>query len=395
MSVERVLSIIDEAPLFEDGVEDPAAIAEAIRKFGLAELNQAITVIKSAEGEARALLLHASSQSIGSLAAAGALREGFARAALEEAAAGCGLIRDDGIRAVKKVIADAVKLGKKQPRNLSEVRRGVSDKPRYTREQWAQARSSGKLYPDDDPASKAAAGVVASPASVAPIDGGGTAGEPPEPSGFDIDEINRSYALAIWGGKAVVVNEQPHGPVNDRVRVMSFESMSSWFANRYTEMRGADGKKRSVTWAKAWHQHRDRRQYAGVEFFPNPDGACPTPKYLNLWRGFTVSASDVGSCEKFKDHLRVNVCQEDERLFRYLFGWMAHLVQRPRDRAGIALVLRGRKRDGQNEGGRGIGRAICPALLSCRRSTVPDRPIQHAHGSLSTSAGRRGPLGGR
>jgi hypothetical protein len=35
-----------------------------------------------------------------------------------------------------------------------------------------------------------------------------------------------------------VVNEQPSGPVNDRVRVMSFESMNSWFANRYTEIVG-------------------------------------------------------------------------------------------------------------------------------------------------------------
>jgi hypothetical protein len=45
----------------------------------------------------------------------------------------------------------------------------------------------------------------------------------PRAWGFDVEEINRSYALAIWGGKAVVVNEQPSGPVNDRVRVMSFE----------------------------------------------------------------------------------------------------------------------------------------------------------------------------
>jgi len=38
----------------------------------------------------------------------------------------------------------------------------------------------------------------------------------PRSWGFDVKEINRSYALAIWGGKAVVVNEQPSGPVNDR-----------------------------------------------------------------------------------------------------------------------------------------------------------------------------------
>jgi hypothetical protein len=50
----------------------------------------------------------------------------------------------------------------------------------------------------------------------------------PRSWGFDVEEVNRSYALAIWGGKALVVNEQPHGPVNDRVRLMTFESMNSW-----------------------------------------------------------------------------------------------------------------------------------------------------------------------
>ena len=42
-------------------------------------------------------------------------------------------------------------------------------------------------------------------------------------------------ALSIWGGSAVVINEQPAGPVNDRVRAMSLEALNSWFGNRFTE----------------------------------------------------------------------------------------------------------------------------------------------------------------
>jgi hypothetical protein len=163
----------------------------------------------------------------------------------------------------------------------------------------------------------------------------------PRAWGFDVDEINRSYALAIWGGKVVVVNEQPAGPVNDRVRVMSVESMNSWFANRFTEIVGSDGRVRPVTWAKAWHSHRDRRQYDGVEFFPNPDGAPSTPNYLNFWRGFDVMPSPAGSYNIFRDHLLTNVCDGDPDLFQYVFGWMAHIVQKPRERLGTAIVLRG------------------------------------------------------
>jgi hypothetical protein len=177
----------------------------------------------------------------------------------------------------------------------------------------------------------------------------------PRAWGFDVEEINRSYALAIWGGKAVVVNEQPSGPVNDRVRVMSFESMNSWFANRYTEIVGSDGKVRPVTWAKAWHSHRDRRQYDGVEFFPNPDGAPGTPNYLNFWRGFDVLPSPAGSYHVFRDHLFTNVCGGDENLFRYVFGWMAHIVQKPRERLGTAIVLRGRRGTGKSKVGEVLG----------------------------------------
>ena len=34
-----------------------------------------------------------------------------------------------------------------------------------------------------------------------------------------------------------------------------------------------------------------RREYDGVEFFPNPDGAAGTPGYYNYWKGFEVQPS--------------------------------------------------------------------------------------------------------
>ncbi|WP_316190540.1 DUF5906 domain-containing protein [Bradyrhizobium sp. SZCCHNS2096] len=182
----------------------------------------------------------------------------------------------------------------------------------------------------------------------------------PRSWGFDVHDLNQRYALAIWGGKAVVVNEQPSGPVNDRVRIMSFESMNSWFANKFTEILGSDGKIRSVTWARAWHQHPERRQYDGVEFFPNPDGTPATANYINLWRGFSVEPSCEGSCGIFKYHLLTNVCGGDPELFKWVFGWMAHIIQKPRERIGTALVLRGRRGTGKSKVGEVLGSLFSP-----------------------------------
>jgi putative DNA primase/helicase len=123
MTAADVLALIDAAPIFVDVVEDPVVIAEAVRKFGLAELDAAIALVRAAEGDGRSAVLSAASQRVGQVISAGALHEGFAKATLEDAAAACGLMRDDGLKAVKAAIVAGIKLGKKQPRDLSNVRR--------------------------------------------------------------------------------------------------------------------------------------------------------------------------------------------------------------------------------------------------------------------------------
>ena len=128
-ALQRIAAIIDGASAFVEAAEAPAAdeaaaaeITEAIRKFCRDELNDALAIVKASSGEDRGPALRAQAERLGQLLPSEGLHEGFARAALEDAAATCGLIRDDGLRAVKKTVADALKLGRKQPRDLSEVR---------------------------------------------------------------------------------------------------------------------------------------------------------------------------------------------------------------------------------------------------------------------------------
>jgi putative DNA primase/helicase len=123
MSGADVLERIDAAPVFADApAVDPAVIAEAIRKFGLAALDEALVKVRQSEGEARGDDLSVAACTIGQLVAAGALSDGFPQAALEDAAAACGLVRDIKLRAVKAAIAAGVKLGKKTPFDLGSVR---------------------------------------------------------------------------------------------------------------------------------------------------------------------------------------------------------------------------------------------------------------------------------
>jgi Family of unknown function (DUF5906) len=181
----------------------------------------------------------------------------------------------------------------------------------------------------------------------------------PRARGFDVNRLNSEFALVLMGSKAVVFLEQPKVRlVEDEKRILTLEAFNAWFRNRWTEIKGPDGRVKAVTWAAAWLQAENRRSYRGIEFYPDANNAPGTPQYHNLWSGFAVkpaSEPDWRKYKTFRDHLLNNVCSGDERLFRWVFGFFAHIVQKPRDRLGVALVLRGRMGTGKTKVGEIIG----------------------------------------
>ena len=137
----------------------------------------------------------------------------------------------------------------------------------------------------------------------------------PAAGDFSVEEINRAHALVLMGSKAVVVKEMADAPLDDRQRIITVEAFSTWFGNRFTEIRDANGKVRTVTWARAWLNSRDQRRHEGIEFYPDPDNAVGTPGYLNLWRGFAFRpVAKPNGWKTFRDHLLNNVCGSDEKL---------------------------------------------------------------------------------
>ena len=179
--------------------------------------------------------------------------------------------------------------------------------------------------------------------------------------GFDIDALNREFALVLLGSKAVVFREQPDALVEDQQRMLTLDAFNAWFANRFTERRDADGKVKRVTWAKAWQQSRQRRQYGGVEFHPDRDNKGGTPGYLNLWSGFATAPAekhDVNAYGVFRDHLLNNVCGGEQAKYDWVFGFFAHIFQRPRERIGVALVMRGKMGSGKTKVGEVFGSLI-------------------------------------
>lgn len=187
--------------------------------------------------------------------------------------------------------------------------------------------------------------------------GDGEGPREPRPLGYDIGRMNREFALVLMGSKAAILQQQGEGPIEDRVKMLTIDAFKAWMMNRPTEILDRDGKIKRVTWAARWLVSRERRQYRGIEFFPDPGSAPNTEGYFNLWQGFTVTPrAKTNGYAVFRDHLLNNVCSGSKPLYAWVFGWFAHIVQRPRERLGTALVLRGKMGTGKTLVGEIVGK---------------------------------------
>ena len=184
-----------------------------------------------------------------------------------------------------------------------------------------------------------------------------------DPGGYDHEAMNAEFAFLLVGSKAVVIRENPDAPIEQRIRFLTLDAFRQWSLNRWTEIYDPSAKDvKSVPWAKRWLGARDRRQFDGVEFHPdaNPDPASAggTPGYFNLWRGWGCEPRKGGKYAVFRDHLLNNICGGDEALYAWVFGFFAQMLQRPRERLGVALVLRGGQGSGKTKIGEVFGSLI-------------------------------------
>ena len=190
------------------------------------------------------------------------------------------------------------------------------------------------------------------------------AGAPPPPpvddGDYSTDELNRQWALVLMGSKALMMHETPDGPIEDRHAIRTIEAFHAWHANKFVMVEDGKGGRKAVPWSKRWFADRKRREYRGIVFHPAPDAASPAPRdYFNLWRGFSVEPREKpNGWSILRDHIFTNVCESRKDWFEYFIAWVAHLVQRPRERVGIAMVLRGGMGSGKTKIGEVIGRLI-------------------------------------
>lgn len=150
-----------------------------------------------------------------------------------------------------------------------------------------------------------------------------------------VARINKEHACAFVEGKTVILTERG----DNSVTYGTVHDLHNFYEN---DRRPTEKSTEAIT--KAWMRHKGRRSYRGIVFAPN---GAPADVY-NHWRGFAVESNPTTSCDLFLGHLRENICDHDDVAYDWLIKWLAHLVQRPEEKPGTAVVLKGIKGTGKD-----------------------------------------------
>lgn len=158
-----------------------------------------------------------------------------------------------------------------------------------------------------------------------------------------IERMNRKHAVVAHHGRTLITTLQD----DDSVAFGTMADLNTLYANvrrTFTIGKGDKATEKSEAVSAYWVRHEDRATYERLTFEPG----ATRPKTLNLWRGWNVEPDQAASCALFLEHVRKVICRGNPDHAEYVFGWMAHLIQHPAQKPGVALVLRGGKGAGKD-----------------------------------------------
>lgn len=133
--------------------------------------------------------------------------------------------------------------------------------------------------------------------------------------------------------------------------VQKREGFNNLFACRKAVLDKGDEEK-SISAGDAWKRSPDRHEYDHIGYWPG-DYHRPAKSY-NLWQGWGIEPRE-GDWSVINDHILNVLACGDKAKSDYILDWCAHMVQRPWEKPGVALVFRG---------GKGTGKTLLTLLVA-------------------------------
>lgn len=153
---------------------------------------------------------------------------------------------------------------------------------------------------------------------------------------MSLQTLFSQYAFVRVNGKSRVMDKKDGS-------LMTVADFKSYTANYPPVTNG----NRQQSAASAWIESQSRETYSGIVFKPGEPPASPGKQY-NSWQGWGVKPSNKGCCEAFTSLLYEGVCNSDDESYEYEILKMAHMVQKPQIKPGVASVYQGLKGTGKS-----------------------------------------------
>jgi len=166
-----------------------------------------------------------------------------------------------------------------------------------------------------------------------------------------LSDVNKRFFQTHIGGTVVVCEEKD----DQRLDYFSSSAFRELYAGHTYQK---EDKPREI--APDWLKWPGRRRYEkGFIFDP-----VETPKdYYNLWKGFAVEPIE-GKPDPFLLHIFDNICQKDKEHFNFFIDFFADMIQHPKEKKGVALVLIGDRGTGKTFAIDQIGKLLGPHYFS-------------------------------
>ena len=138
-----------------------------------------------------------------------------------------------------------------------------------------------------------------------------------------LNEMNEEFAVVSIGNRISIMRESTD----------DYYSKSDF--NTLLQNKPEINDKTRSLW---WLSHPERRQYERIDFLPGISTPAGT---FNLWKGFAVKPKgDLEDIPKFHELVEDVICSDNDSWSKYLWSWLAHIIQKPYEKPEVAVVLR-------------------------------------------------------
>ena len=159
-----------------------------------------------------------------------------------------------------------------------------------------------------------------------------------------VEDLNKTFVHVVHEGKNYVVREASNALNQKHLEMFKLQEFVNLLSHEKPILSGykSNGDPKYSNPGTEWLKSpKATTALQGMTF--KPIDSKWVGKKLNMYFGLGVEpvaceAKDIGP---YLQHLRDNICSGNHTHFHYLLNWMAHMVQQPEEKPGVAIVLQG------------------------------------------------------